>query len=106
VTPKIKYGVTWTVHMPGFPDDERFDFNKDGMDWRPDQVQAARDGAFGDLYRHDLDVAIVLDRWAKNMRHRDSLTGQYAEGFAHALEEVAARLRQADYVPGNGEVPA
>jgi hypothetical protein len=92
--------------MPGFPDDERFDFNTDEMDWRPDRVQAARDGAYGDLYLHDLDVAIVLERWAKNALDQGILTGQSAEGFVRALEEVAAHLRQADYVPGNGEVPA
>jgi hypothetical protein len=94
------------VHMPGFSDDERVDFNTDEMDWRPDRVQDARDGVHGDLYLHDLDVAIVLERWVKTVRAEDVLTGQSAEGFVRALEEVAAHLRQADYVPGNGDVPA
>ncbi|NUV60672.1 hypothetical protein [Streptomyces sp. CAI-85] len=92
--------------MTGFSDEERWDFDTSDMDWQEDRVQAARDGEFGDLYRNHLDVAVVLTRWAKAVGDQPEYgTTEHAQGFIQALEEVAARLRQADYVPGNGEVP-
>lgn len=94
--------------MPGFPDDERFSFDRDGMDWREEQHRAALSGPYRELYLNHLDIALVLSRMAGRTRAQFDSPGDFPGSamYVKALEQVAARLRQADYVPGNEEIPA
>ncbi|MDT0387851.1 hypothetical protein [Streptomyces dubilierae] len=91
----------------GFSDDERFSFDKEEIDWQPQRSQDALEGPYRDVYLNHLDLAVVLTQWAKNVRELpDYGDSKRYDGYADALDEVAAHLRQADYVPGNGEIPA
>lgn len=54
---------------------------------------------FRDLYLNHLVIARHLDRWAENLEEGFGLDAEFRRGVVHALREVAAHLRQADYVP-------
>ena len=57
------------------------------------------------LYLNHLRIARSLDAWAKRLETGQFSTGpfdedKYQRGWARALREVAAHLRQAEYVEG------
>lgn len=55
----------------------------------------------GDPYRYQLVIARHLDGWAdRNEKGFPGTDKQFTDGFALALQEVAAHLRQGDYLPG------
>jgi hypothetical protein len=57
----------------------------------------------GDLYRHDLGIALRLDQWRGSQERRPRLGGrqEHADGITWALAEVVAHLRQGDFMPGS-----
>lgn len=51
------------------------------------------------LYLNHLRVALALSQWSSRMaEHGGGLSEDYRRGYAQALREVAAHLRQGDYV--------
>lgn len=58
-------------------------------------------GQYGDLYRNHLAIAISITRWRlrlAQMHGADVLPG-WTEGEGFALAEIAAHLRQGDFLP-------
>lgn len=58
-------------------------------------------GQYGDLYRNHLAIAISITRWRQRlalMHSADILPG-WSEGEGYALAEIAAHLRQGDFLP-------
>lgn len=53
------------------------------------------------LYTNHLAIAERLQQWAKKV---DDPGNPQIHGFADALYDVAAHLRQADYLPGSPEL--
>lgn len=70
-------------------------------DWDEGRAQAALNGEAGALYRNHLHIAMHLDQWAERVGQWDvgDTNAPRMEGFKQALEEVAAHLRQTDYLP-------
>lgn len=52
------------------------------------------------MYVNHLRVARHLRQWASGMLDSPSVNKDFREGYSRALREVAAHLRQADYVEG------
>ena len=85
-------------------DAELLNFDKSVLaDWDEEQAQAALNGEARALYRNHLHVAMQLDQWAQRVSQRDvdDTEALRMDGFKQALEEVAAHLRQTDYLPRN-----
>ncbi|GGQ01543.1 hypothetical protein [Streptomyces roseolilacinus] len=83
-------------------DEELLDFDTDTLeDWDEDRARAALDGEDGTLYRNHLRMALHLDRWARAESGRTDTDPRYRAGYAQALEDVAAFLRQTYYLPGD-----
>ncbi|MGI8623323.1 MAG: hypothetical protein ACR2NB_07510 [Solirubrobacteraceae bacterium] len=56
---------------------------------------------YGDVYRAQLRMARHLTTWAEHMKdHSAGLNPQYRDGYEEALLNLAAHLRQGDYLPG------
>ncbi|MFE1731693.1 hypothetical protein ACFW6X_16250 [Streptomyces bacillaris] len=73
-------------------------------DWDEERAQEALNSEDGKLYRNHLHIAMHLSQWAERETERtkgDDTDELRTTGFVHALEEVAAHLRQADYLPGS-----
>ena len=51
----------------------------------------------GDLYRHQLVMARHLELWAR--RQSEVRLTEFQDGFMDALTDIAAHLRQGDYLP-------
>ncbi|MEU4067409.1 hypothetical protein AB0F25_34280 [Streptomyces wedmorensis] len=86
-------------------DAELLDFDTSELgDWDEGRAQSALNGQSGELYRNHLHIAMHLSQWAEREteRTKGSDTDELrSAGFVHALEEVAAHLRQTDYLPGS-----
>ena len=55
----------------------------------------------GDPYRYQLVAARWIEQWADRLEDRVALGDErYNEGYAQALHEVIAHLRQGDFLPG------
>ncbi len=82
-------------------DEDLLNFDHDAIEhFDLDDAQDALD-EYGDVYRAQLVTAHWLDRWAKRLGDVDSIDDpKFDEGFAKALREVAAYLRQGDLIPG------
>jgi hypothetical protein len=84
-------------------DEELFDFDRKRLGsynkkWT-DEVFAE----MPDLYRNHLTIAKWIDGWRERMRDGgpgDLRSEEFRKGSAFALREIAAHLRQADFVPG------
>ena len=87
---------------------------KPGRDWRPlrspskladfdpDEARSTLAGEHGELFRNHLVIAHWLDRWRQGIA-RGPMTDaspEWQAGVEYALLEVAAHLRQGDFVPG------
>jgi hypothetical protein len=82
------------------PDEELLDFDTGTLeDWDGDRARAALDGEYGALYRNHLHIALKLDQWARAESGRTDVDARYRSGYAQALEDVAAFLRQTYYLP-------
>jgi hypothetical protein len=82
------------------PDEELLNFDTSALeDWDEEGSRAALHGEHGVLYRNHLHMALLLDRWAKAERRRTDTDARYRAGYAQALEDLAAFLRQAYYLP-------
>jgi len=80
-----------------FDDSELMDYNSETIDKVLIEQPA--------LYINHLRIARSLDAWAKRLETGDLSTGpfdedKYQQGWARALQEIAAHLRQAEYVEG------
>ena len=60
----------------------------------------------GDRFRFQLVIALHLDGWARRADERRDANPkpEFNDGFVRALEEVAAHIRQGNYLPG-GSLP-
>ena len=56
---------------------------------------------YGDLYRNHLAIAISIVRWRQRLAamHTDDVLPGWTEGEGYALAEIAAHLRQGDFLP-------
>ncbi|SIE91779.1 hypothetical protein [Mycobacteroides abscessus] len=52
------------------------------------------------LYINHLRIARSIRGWASRARHTSGLGEDYRRGYVQALREVAAHLREGDYVEG------
>ncbi|MEH3157296.1 MAG: hypothetical protein PGN29_19085 [Gordonia paraffinivorans] len=80
-----------------FDRDNLADFDQERLD------QALADKP--ELTENHLKIALSLETWADNFEHdvaeRPSMEdSDYNRGYREALREVAAHLRQCDYLPG------
>jgi len=86
-------------------DDDLLDFDMKrlgGLDRVPRNILAEH----GDAYRYQLVAARWIEQWAERVEQpspTDSPDPSYEGGYAQALREVIAHLRQGDFLPG-GEV--
>ena len=84
-------------------DDDLFDFDEKQLR-NYDPAKARRDlEQHGDAFRYQLVVARQLEQWAeKDDVAMSSPTADkvWLDGHRRALRDVAARLRQSDYLPG------
>ncbi|MGW7073687.1 hypothetical protein ACWGII_39755 [Streptomyces sp. NPDC054855] len=84
-------------------DQELLDFDKTALaDWDEGRSQAALEGEDAALYRNHLHIAMHLDQWAGREQERgkgSSDEERHSAGYVRALEDVAAFLRQAYYLP-------
>lgn len=79
------------------PDSRLFDFDTNAIHWN----QKASDEALRDypeIYRNHLAIAIAIADWESNLDEDD-------RDFRKALRDVAAHLRQADFVPNGVLMP-
>lgn len=79
-----------------------FDFDVDRLaDYRPERIDSVLDEQ-PELYVNHLTIAKSIEGWAERLLDRSSASSdeQFDKGYAQALREVAAHLRQADYVRG------
>lgn len=82
-----------TPHILDFDDSELADFD-------PARLNQALTDHPAVMLNH-LRIAVSLDDWASNLeRDETNLDEDFERGFVKALREVAAHLRQSDYVPG------
>jgi hypothetical protein len=81
-------------------DDELLAFDTSGLeDWDEDRARADLGGRHGALYRNHLRVASHLDAWAQAESRRTDVDPHYRTGYAQALRDMAAFLRQGYYLP-------
>ena len=84
--------------MPDLTDAELFDFDKNRLaHWDEARVAEALE-EFPELYRNHLTIAIWMQGWAERLE--EDADSEFARGYARAVREVTAHLRQADLVPG------
>ena len=85
--------------------DDYLTFETDGLaDFSQDRLNEKL-AELPELTTNHLQVAVALDTWATNLDFdvkRSAALGEtkYNEGFAAALRDVAAHLRQCDFLPG------
>ncbi len=80
-------------------DDELLDFDEERMPmYEPAKAERAL-AEYGDAYRYQLVAALHIQRWAERAEEGRT-AGVWTEGHAKALREIAAHLRQGDYLPG------
>lgn len=83
------------------PTPKIFDFDPERLaDYdsnRIDQLLAEHPATYAD----HLAIALHISGWAERMEQRaiEKDTGEFDRGYAKALREVAAHLRQGDYAP-------
>jgi len=86
-------------------DDELFDFDTEPLwGWDSDHVERTL-AEQRDVYRGQLVAARWIDWWRGRIAEPDSPAQRhnsedYLRGYDDALNEVIARLRQGDFVPG------
>lgn len=84
-------------------DDELFDFDRSRLAHWDDAGPFARAlSRASDLYRNHLIIAKWIDQWITGLEDmkQDPSLGEGHEDFIQALREIAAHLRQADFLPG------
>jgi hypothetical protein len=82
-------------------DEELFDFDEKRLaDY--DAKKARQDlKQYGDAFRFQLVAAKHIEGWADRLEeHSGTVDPQFNAGYVLALREVAAHLRQSDYLPG------
>ena len=83
-------------------DERLLDFDKDQLaHWKPEVAEQALAGNEGDLYRNHLAIAAWIANWAQNLRDGEMQENptEFNEGFVRALGDIAAHLRQTDFLP-------
>jgi hypothetical protein len=84
-------------------DEELFDFDPERLgSYHEEWVNEAFE-KMPDLYRNHLTIAKWIDGWRERMNAGgpgDLRSEDFREGSDFALREIAAQLRQADFVPG------
>ena len=82
-------------------DDELLDFDSSDMPkYEPANTERAL-SVYGDAFRYQLVAAKHIHEWADRLERPSPaiIDGERNEGFVKALREVAAHLRQGDYLP-------
>jgi hypothetical protein len=80
-------------------DDELLDFDVERMPmYEPAKAERAL-AKHGDAYRYQLVAARQIEAWAEKVEEVESSNPDWTEGHAAALREIAAHLRQGDYLP-------
>jgi hypothetical protein len=83
-------------------DDELLDFDKSQMPiYDPAKAERAL-VEHGNAYRYQLVTARHIERWAGRLDKAGPLgvDPAWEQGFEKALRDIAAHLRQGDYLPG------
>jgi hypothetical protein len=88
-----------SVRAMAFSDDELLDFDASRMSgWEgTDAADLLR--RHPDLYRNHLTIAKWMDHWNGRMANDPTLDGEFQEGFAAGVRDLAAHLRQGDLLP-------
>ena len=84
-------------------DEELFDFDRERLDAYDKRRVNEVIAKMPDLYRNHLTIAKWIDGWRERMGEpspMDLRSDDYQKGTEFALREIAAHLRQADFVPG------
>ena len=86
--------------MAQLPDEVLLDFDTKRLArWKPGQGERLLI-EHPELYRNHLAVARGLTRWAVQNEETLAPAGGSSMGYQRALRDVAAHLRQGDYLPG------
>lgn len=82
------------------PTPEIFDFDPDQLaDYNPDKIDRILIEQPA-LYMNHLRIARSIRGWASRLDTRNAADKDFERGYSRALREVAAHLRQGDYVEG------
>jgi hypothetical protein len=54
----------------------------------------------GDAFRYQLVAARWIEQWAERVERPSPTKSEWDAGYARALREVVAHLRQGDFLPG------
>jgi hypothetical protein len=76
-----------------------FDYGRLAGDWTREDGERAL-AQHGEVYRAQLVAAHFAERWCEGeLENRGILLDRRLEGFEHALRDIAAHLRQGDFLP-------
>ncbi|MET9973928.1 hypothetical protein ACFYOI_03565 [Streptomyces microflavus] len=84
-------------------DEQLLDFDKERLaHWDEERVAHALAGENGAIYRNHLEIAQWIDGWIERMDEGDvgRRTPEHQRGLIAGVREIAAHLRQTDFVPG------
>lgn len=94
------YGAELTCPM-SMSDEQLLDFDKERLaHWDEERVAHTLAGENGAIYRNHLEIAQWIDSWIERMDERDAgrRTLEHQRGLVAGVREIAAHLRQADFV--------
>ncbi|WP_149264373.1 hypothetical protein [Actinomadura sp. K4S16] len=88
--------------MPAPSDENLLDFDTNRLaNWDEQHARRLLAGDDAVLYRNHLAIAKWIDGWAETLgKDNDEDPDSYSAGFEKGVREIAAHLRQGDYVPG------
>lgn len=96
-----------TIGPMPLTDDELLEFDASNYaTYDEDKAREILQGEHGDTFRAQLVAARFIDGWRERTVQHDKTSVQttfspdYTEGWEKALLEVAAHLRQGDFIPG------
>ncbi|TXL91591.1 hypothetical protein [Streptomyces sp. IB2014 016-6] len=83
-------------------DEQLLNFDKERLaHWDEERAARALSGANSAIYRNHLEIAQWIDGWIERMEEGDvgRRTPEHQSGLVAGVREIAAHLRQADFVP-------
>jgi hypothetical protein len=88
--------------MPASNDEELLDFDTSRVaEWNERHARQLLAGVDANLYRNHLAIAKWIDGWAQTLIGDHSAESDaYAAGMEKGVKEIAAHLRQGDFVSG------
>jgi hypothetical protein len=77
-----------------------FDYARLAGEWTPQDAKRALE-EHGEVYRAQLVAAHFAERWCESQLAQPGMleTKDRLEGFEHGLRDMAAHLRQGDFLP-------